>query len=90
LRLEARTSLNQRDGLVAVGETDKGALWRVTLDITGRAEPASAVVTTARWIAAAQLAVVAAAVLLAVPTAASRRAAQRSPRVVGPAWREDR
>ena len=44
----------------------------------------------ARAIALAQLAAVAIALLLAIPTAASRREARRSPRVVGPHWQEGR
>src|SRR5690606_14245134 len=43
LRLGAATSLGQRDGLVAVGETAKGSLWRVPGDVAPRpAAPASA------------------------------------------------
>ncbi len=89
-RLAAENALNQREGLAAVGDTDKGALWRVTVDVAARAAPSASVVSTARWIATVQFAVAAIAVLLAVPTSASRRAAHRSPRIVGVAWREGR
>jgi len=90
LRLGAATSLDQRDGLVAVGETAKGSLWRVTGDIAPRpAAPASAT-TLAGLFAAAQLSALGIAVLLAIPTAASRRAARHTSRVVGPHWQEGR
>lgn len=89
-RLQAQTSLDQRDGLDSVGETSKGTLWRVVGGESQRFEPAASVARTAGWIAAAQIAVVAIALLLAVPTSASRRAARRTPRVVGPHWQEGR
>jgi len=90
MRLSASTALNQRSTLDAVGDTAKGTLWRVTADVAPRPVPTASVFATARLIAAAQLAVVVIALLLALPTAASRRAARRTPRVVGPYWREGR
>jgi GT2 family glycosyltransferase len=90
LRLAASTALDQRDGLDAVGETDRGALWRVVGDVERRAHDTPAVQDTARLLALAQLAVVAICLLLAVPTAASRRLARRTPRIVGPAPKETR
>ncbi|KRA22254.1 glycosyl transferase [Microbacterium sp. Root61] len=90
LRLSAATALNQRDGLDAVGETSKGDLWRVTQPIEPRAQAEASVRDLARWIAIAQLAVIAAALLLAVPTRASRREARRASRIVGPYWQEGR
>lgn len=90
MRLSATTALNQRDRLDAVGQTAKGELWRVIEDVSPRPqEPASAVVT-ARLIAIGQLAILAIALLLALPTAATRREARRTPRVVGPHWQEGR
>ncbi len=89
-RLQARTELDQRDGLDSVGETARGPLWRVTVEVAPRPAIEASVARTARWIAIAQLAVVAIALLLAVPTAASRRAARRTSRVVGPYWQEGR
>lgn len=89
-RLSAATALNQRDGVDAVGDTAKGELWRVTERVTARAADSASVVATARGIATAQLAGVGVALLLAVPTAASRRQARRLPRVVGPYWQEGR
>lgn len=87
-RLSAETALDQRDGLDAVGVTPKGTLWRVTVPTAERPEASTG--ELGGWIAAAQLAVFAVALLLAVPTAAARRAAQRTPRVVGHYWREGR
>ncbi len=89
-RLSAATALDQRDGLDAVGETDKGVLWRVTQDVEPRPDAPAAVTDLARGIALVQVAAVAVALLLAIPTAASRRQARRSPRVVGPHWQEGR
>ncbi|MET0830254.1 MAG: glycosyltransferase [Microbacterium sp.] len=89
-RLSAATALDQRDGLDAVGETAKGVLWRVTLPVDPRATVPASVHDLARAIALAQLAAVAVALLLAIPTAASRREARRTPRVVGPHWQEGR
>ncbi|GAB2841951.1 glycosyltransferase [Microbacterium insulae] len=90
MRLSAVTSLDQRDSLDAVGETTKGALWRVTTDVADRPGVAASVHATAALVFAVQAAVLAAALLLAVPTAASRREARLMPRVVGPHWQEGR
>ncbi len=89
-RLSAATALDQRDGLDAVGETAKGVLWRVTPAVEARSAAPASVHDLARAIAAAQLAAVAVALLLAIPTAASRREARRTPRIVGPHWQEGR
>lgn len=89
-RLAATTALDQRDGLDAVGETAKGELWRVTQDVATRPSAPASVAELARTIGAAQLIAVAIALLLAIPTAASRREARRSPRIVGPHWQEGR
>ena len=89
-RLSAATALDQRDDLDAVGETAKGALWRVTQPVEPRPKAPASVHGVARGIAFAQLAAVAVALLLAIPTAASRREARRTPRVVGPHWQEGR
>lgn len=90
MRLSATTALGQRDTLVVVGDTAKGELWRVVEGVAERPGEGASVVATARWIAFLQLAVIAVAVLLAVPTRASLRAARRTPRVVGPHWQEGR
>jgi hypothetical protein len=88
--LSAATALNQRDGLDAVGDTARGQLWRVTEPVTPRPGDTADVRGIARGIAISQLAVVAIALLLAIPTAASRRQARRLPRVVGPYRQEGR
>ena len=90
MRLSVTTSLDQRDTLDSVGETAKGTLWRVTTEVAARPSVPAAVHVTASLVAGAQLAVLAAALLLALPTAASRREAKRTPRVVGPYWQEGR
>lgn len=90
MRLSATNALNQRDTLDAVGDTAKGTLWRLVDEVAPRPQESASVVTTGRIIAGVQLAVMAIALLLAVPTAASRRQARRTPRVVGPHWQEGR
>lgn len=87
-RLSAQTALDQRDGLDAVGDTPKGTLWRVTVPLAARATASDPGLT--RGIAIGQLIAFGVALLLAVPTVSARRAAQRTPRVVGPYWREGR
>ncbi|TDN88409.1 glycosyltransferase [Microbacterium sp. BK668] len=88
LRLSSRTALDQRDGLDAVGDTPKGSLWRVTVPLGDRGGASSG--DLAGWIAFGQLVVFGVALLLAIPTTGARRAAQRTPRVVGHYWREGR
>ncbi|QKJ20006.1 glycosyltransferase [Microbacterium hominis] len=90
LRLSASTALDQREGLDAVGDTAKGSLWRVARAPAPRPAASAEVERTAQVIALTQLIVVGVALLLAIPTAAARRAARRSPRVVGPHWEEGR
>lgn len=90
LRLEAQVALDQRDGLDSVGETPRGILWRVTTDVAPRPEPSATVVATSRILTTVQLIIIGAAVLLALPTAASRRAARYTSRVAGPYWEEGR
>jgi hypothetical protein len=90
LRLQAGTALDQREGLEQVGTTAKGTLWRVAPKVDPRAGLTAAAHATAIAIAVLQLGVLLAAVLLAIPTPASRRAARRAPRIVGPYWQEER
>jgi hypothetical protein len=90
MRLSATTALNQRDALDSVGDTAKGELWRVIDEVAPRPQESASVLTWARLIAVGQLIVLGIALLLAVPTSASRRAARRTPRVVGPHWQEGR
>ncbi len=82
LRIRAATSLDQRDDLEKVGETVKGMLWRVAGDIESRTT-SEAVRADAGRVAALQLGVVAAALLLALPTRRSLSESLRWPRVVG-------
>ncbi|MFT4135098.1 glycosyltransferase [Microbacterium sp.] len=83
VRLGAVTAIDQRDGLDGVGETDRGTLWRVSVPVAARAalEPDARVV--ARSAALLQLGVVGVALLLALPTRASRAVARRTTRIVG-------
>lgn len=90
LRLAAQTALDQQSGLEPVGVTAKGTLWRVAQAVPGRTEMDAASRSLAAAIAIGQLAVLLIAVLLAIPTRASRRAARRAPRIVGPYWQEGR
>lgn len=87
LRLQAVTALNQRDGLENAGATPKGTLWHVTEAVTHRAAESDRHLTA--LIAVLQLLVVVIALLLSVPTAASRRAARRTTRTVGPRARKE-
>ena len=90
MRLSASTALDQRDTLDAVGDTAKGTLWRVTTDVAPRPPVPADALAIARLIAGIQLGVVLIALLLALPTAASRREARHTPRIVGPHWQEGR
>ena len=83
LRRTAAISLDQRDRLEPVGETARGSLWRVSGDIEPRPGVDRQVAAIARWIFAGQALVLMIAVLLAIPTAQTRRDARRVPRVVG-------
>ena len=90
LSMQARTALDQRDGLEQVGTTEKGTLWRVGHAVAERATPTDDQQSTAIVVAVVQLGVLLVALLLAIPTRASRRAARRAPRVVGPYGQEAR
>ena len=79
LRLSAEASLDQLSGLIAVGDTSRGVLWRVS--DAAVAQP-SAQPRAAGVIVGMQLVIVLIALLLAVPTAASRRAARRWPQLL--------
>lgn len=80
VRLDAETSLDQRADLEIVGDTAKGKLWRITTDLSDRIDDGA----SAAWrIAALQLGVVLAALLLALPTRQSLELARRRPRIVG-------
>jgi GT2 family glycosyltransferase len=90
LSMQAKTALDQRDGLEQVGTTEKGTLWRVAHAVADRGKTTDDQQGTAVVIAVMQLGVLLVALLLAIPTRASRRAARRAPRVVGPHGQEAR
>ncbi len=89
MRLSAQTALDKRSGVDIVGETAKGTLWRLSGEVSARSASAETV-ATARRVAAVQLGVVAVALLLALPTSASRREGRGLPRVVGTSRAERR
>lgn len=89
LRLSAESSLDQRDGLDDVGATPKGTLWRVSVDVADRASLSTAGANLGVLIAVVQVVVMVMALLLSVPTAATRRQARRTSRLVGPRAREE-
>ncbi|WP_159502504.1 glycosyltransferase [Microbacterium sp. 18062] len=89
MRLSAETALDQREELDDGGDTPKGSLWRISADAADRPGASAAEHRVAIGIGAVQLVVVAVAVLLSLPTAASRRQARRTPRTVGPRAREE-
>jgi hypothetical protein len=82
-RVEAITALDQRPGFVKVGETDKGVLWRLDAQPAERADLTRTQGGTANTIIAVQLVLLLAALLLSIPTRASRRAARAQSRIVG-------
>jgi hypothetical protein len=82
-RLSAATSLDQRDTLDGVGATARGDLWRVTTPLQPRAALSDQQARLQHLVAAGSIGVLVVALLLAVPTAASRRVARRTPRTVG-------
>ncbi|WP_298037710.1 glycosyltransferase [uncultured Microbacterium sp.] len=82
-RASAVNALDQRAGFVKVGETDKGVLWRLDAVAADRAEMSTTQQATARAVVTLQLVVMLAALLLSIPTRASRRAARAQSRIVG-------
>lgn len=85
---DAVTAIDERSGFVKAGETAHGVLWSVDVPIADRAQPGDTAHTIGRIVGLVQLIVVLAALLLAIPTRASRRAARSRPRVVGRAAEE--
>lgn len=83
LRAQASSALTQRAGLAAVGETGKGALWQVEATPAARTTLDDNQLSTARWSWSAVAVVALIAVLLAVPTRASVRAARVRGRLIG-------
>jgi hypothetical protein len=88
LRTTAIASIDQRPGLVHAGSTDRGVLWRLEADAAAPPQLSSGQEGTARLVVTLQLLAVLAALLLAIPTRASRRAARAQSRIVGRAPEE--
>nr|WP_201469375.1 glycosyltransferase [Microbacterium hydrocarbonoxydans] len=83
LHTAAVTSLDQRAGFVQAGSTDRGVLYRLEADPPERAPLSAGQQATARFVVTLQLVLVLAALLLSLPTRASRRAARARSRIVG-------
>ncbi|WP_336628967.1 MULTISPECIES: glycosyl transferase [unclassified Microbacterium] len=83
LRLQSATALDQRAGFVRVGETPRGVLWRMEAEPAARPGPSVGQRATAQLVVTVELIVLLAALLLSIPTRASRRAARAVPRAVG-------
>jgi len=83
LRLQSATALDQRAGFVRVGETPRGVLWRMDAEPATRAGMSAGQRATAQLVVTVELIVLLAALLLSIPTRASRRAARAVPRAVG-------
>ena len=83
LRTAAVASIDQRAGLVHAGESDRGVLWRLEAEIAAPPTLTSAQEGSARLVLTIQLLAVFVALLLSIPTRASRRAARAQSRIVG-------
>lgn len=84
----ALAALNQRDGFVHAGRTDRGELWSLTSDAADRTALSAGQHATARTVTTIQLVLFIAALLLSIPTRSSRRAARAQSRIVGRAPEE--
>lgn len=82
-RVAAVTALDQRAGFLKVGATEKGVLWRLDAAPAERPGLTSAESGTLRAVTTLQLIVFFGALLLSIPTRASRRAARARSRIVG-------
>lgn len=87
-RSQAVAALTQNDAFQAIGETGKGALWRVLDDPAPRSQMSAGLQSIGGMLTLAGLIVLAMAVLLAIPTRSSVRAARAKARMIGA--REDR
>ena len=79
----AITAIDQRAGFVKAGETSNGMLWQIDTAVATRVQPSEVQRTLGHLIGLAQLVVILAGLLLAIPTRASRREARARSRVVG-------
>lgn len=83
LRTDAIPAIDQRAGFVQAGATDRGVLWRIEVEPAERTPLSAAEHSTMRTVVIVQLIVLLMAVLLSIPTRASRRAAHSRSRIVG-------
>lgn len=83
LLLSAGTRIDQRDTLVSIGATGTGELWQLASAPAERAGADRDQQALTRSVLVLQLIVLAVALLLSVPTPASRREALRRSRIVG-------
>ncbi|UNK69705.1 glycosyl transferase [Microbacterium sp. H1-D42] len=83
MREETVTAIDSRAGFVKAGATEHGILWGVDVPIADRAPASAGQQSIGRVVETVQLIVVLAALLLAIPTRASRRAARARSRIVG-------
>ncbi|WP_144880884.1 glycosyltransferase [Microbacterium paraoxydans] len=88
LRTASVAAIDQRAGLVQAGSTDRGVLWRLEGEPAAPASLSATQEGTARLVVTVQLLVLLAALLLSIPTRASRRAARAQSRIVGRAPEE--
>ena len=88
LRTSAIASIDQRAGFVHAGTTERGVLWRVEAEVADPTSLTSAQHGSVRIVITLQLLAVFAALLLSVPTRASRRVARSLSRIVGRAPQE--
>ncbi|MFC4140297.1 MULTISPECIES: glycosyltransferase [unclassified Microbacterium] len=84
----AQTSIEQRTGFVKAGSTARGVLWRIEGSIAARPGLDDGQQAASRLVVLLQLIAVIAALLLSIPTRASRRAARAQSRIVGRAPEE--
>ena len=75
--------MDQNAALEAVGETGRGALWRMGEDVAPRPAMASTDVALATVVITAQIVIVLVGLLMAIPTTVSVRAARAKARLVG-------
>ncbi|WP_221585406.1 glycosyltransferase [Microbacterium sp. G2-8] len=83
MSLTATASMDQRSGFVRVGETPRGALWRVDDEASARPDLTGGEATSAWLIGASQVALLIGGLLLAIPTRDTRLAVRHSPRRIG-------
>lgn len=83
LRGSATTAIDQRPNFVHAGTTERGVLWRIEADPAAPAALTDGEHRQAGFFVTLQIVALLAALLLALPTRASRRAARARSRIVG-------